>query len=41
MDRVAGEFPVVTQDGAGRAALRSWVTDVILAAFQHLPQWPA
>jgi hypothetical protein len=27
VDRVAGEFPAVTQDEAGRAALRSWVSD--------------
>jgi len=26
MDRIAGEFPVVTPDGAGRAALRDWVS---------------
>ena len=27
MDRLTDEFPVVTPDGAGRAALRNWVSD--------------
>jgi AcrR family transcriptional regulator len=37
METVTGDFPVVTRDGAGRAALRRWVGTFIDAYVAHAP----
>jgi AcrR family transcriptional regulator len=37
MDRLSDEFPVVTTDGAGRAALRKWVTAFCDTYQAHAP----